>query len=333
MRASLLNSLPTLLCLLLVGQICAAQVDRTTREAVEENLQQRYRKTLIGKKALGLSGERDTVQRAGTIVTLMRDGLFGSLNPDRPAFYALRQGKAELVRGQKDIALSQGEKFYIYSFYAGSDVVTLGLLSVRRVTTPQGAGRIWLTLNFIFPPATLEEADMAAIYATLNEWLVSQEQFTSTARLAGASKTESRTKPQAGRQSQPVEAAAVKLSSGMNREQVVELLGPPQREVSFGERTWLDYSGLLIVLEEGRLASVSAAGQPPARITVKSDPGGAELYVDDAFVGSTPARLELPGGTYHISARLPGYANWERELRVLAGSQVTLRARLRKEEQ
>ena len=52
--------------------------------------------------------------------------------------------------------------------------------------------------------------------------------------------------------------------------------------------------------------------------------------MDGSFVGSTPARLELGAGTHAVSIKAPGYLEWKRELRVLAGSEVSLQVSLEK---
>ncbi len=63
---------------------------------------------------------------------------------------------------------------------------------------------------------------------------------------------------------------------------------------------------------------------------VRAEPDGADVYLGESFVGSTPATLELPAGTYKVSVRLPGYKDWQRDVQVLGGSELTLRARLDK---
>ena len=127
-----------------------------------------------------------------------------------------------------------------------------------------------------------------------------------------------------------VRATPADLKPGMSKEEVVAALGPPRREVSFGQRTWLHYGSLVAVLEAGRLASVDRSGQPPTKVTIVSEPDGADVYLDGTFVSSTPATLELSAGNYQVSVRLPGYPDWKRDVRVLSGSEITLRARLEK---
>jgi len=59
-------------------------------------------------------------------------------------------------------------------------------------------------------------------------------------------------------------------------------------------------------------------------ISVASDPGGAEIYVDGKFAGQTPSTIPLSSGTHRIELRSAGRKNWGRELDVIEGSQLTL---------
>ena len=72
------------------------------------------------------------------------------------------------------------------------------------------------------------------------------------------------------------------------------LLGTPSKEASFGTKTWLTYPGMVVMLDQGKLASVDQTSQPPAKVSVASEPPGADVYVDGNFVGSTPSLLPLP---------------------------------------
>ena len=296
----------------------AAESGAARRADVERALKQRYRLTLVGTGMFGLTGDRASIREAGGILNLRRAGLQGSLDPNQPASFHIRQGQAQAARGSQDIALPVGEKFYLHSVYVGSDVIVLGLLSARTVSTPRGAGPVWLALNFFFPPATLADANLGQILPALDQWLLPEEGLRPLLQ-------EPAPAPEP-----PPPAVPSELKPGMSREEVVAALGPPQREVSFGARTWLSYPGLVALLEQGKLTAVDRSGQPPARVRVLSEPEGADVFLDGSFVSSTPATLELPAGTYQVSVRLPGYGEWQRELRVLAGSELTVRARLEK---
>jgi PDZ domain-containing protein/PEGA domain-containing protein len=58
-----------------------------------------------------------------------------------------------------------------------------------------------------------------------------------------------------------------------------------------------------------------------------STPDGADVYVDDQFVGNSPATLKLKPGKRIISAKKSGYGDWMREISISDGS-VSLNATL-----
>jgi len=298
----------------------AAESGAARRADVERSLKQRYRLTVIGTGMLGFTGDRSSIREAGGILSLRRAGLSGSLDPNQPATFHIRQGQAEAGRGQHDVPLPVGEKFYVHSVYVGSDVVVLGLLSARTVSSSQGSGPVWVALNFFFPPAALAEANLGQVFPALDQWLLPEEGMRPVLQEPAP----------APAPEPPPPAPPAELTPGMSRDAVVAAMGAPQREVSFGARTWLSYPGLVVLLEQGKLTAVDRSGQPPAKVQVVSEPDGADVFLDGSFVSSTPATLELPAGTYQVSMRLPGYREWQRELRVLAGSALTVRARLEK---
>jgi S1-C subfamily serine protease len=63
-------------------------------------------------------------------------------------------------------------------------------------------------------------------------------------------------------------------------------------------------------------------------VTITSDPDGAEIYVDDKFVGNAPAKLKLPAGNHVMTLKAAEFREWKRTLEVLKGSQVTLKPAL-----
>ncbi|MFQ5695989.1 MAG: hypothetical protein ACE5HB_08370, partial [Terriglobia bacterium] len=189
------------------------------RLAVQTGLEQRYRLTVIGPALMGFRGGRDTIQRAGGVVSLRQSGLHGSLNPNQPASFGIREGTATFFRGSKDVPLPAGGKFFVHSVHVGSDVVTLGLLSTSPVATARGAGRVWLALSFFFPSATLEQADMASVFRALDAWLVPEESFRPVMTAAPS--------PQPPAAPAPTAAPAVaELEPGMSRDDVEAALGP-----------------------------------------------------------------------------------------------------------
>jgi len=80
------------------------------------------------------------------------------------------------------------------------------------------------------------------------------------------------------------------------------------------------------------------ANDPPAgsiddkgKISLVSTPEMAEVFVDEAFVGNTPATLRLSPGKHTIRVSQNGYKSWIRDLSVIASSEVSLKAALEKE--
>lgn len=67
------------------------------------------------------------------------------------------------------------------------------------------------------------------------------------------------------------------------------------------------------------------------KIWLTSVPDTAEVYVDEAFVGNTPATLRLPPGKHTIKVSQGGYKAWTKDLSVIASSEVSLKAALEKE--
>ncbi len=66
---------------------------------------------------------------------------------------------------------------------------------------------------------------------------------------------------------------------------------------------------------------------PPAEAfgtVVLNEPPGAEIWLDQAFVGNIPATLKITAGAHRIVIKARGRADWIHNLTVLKDSQVTL---------
>ena len=63
-------------------------------------------------------------------------------------------------------------------------------------------------------------------------------------------------------------------------------------------------------------------------VSLSSNPDSAEIYVDDQFIGNTPATLKLAPGKHVIRVTRAGYKDWSREITTLGGSEVHLTASL-----
>jgi membrane-associated protease RseP (regulator of RpoE activity) len=64
-----------------------------------------------------------------------------------------------------------------------------------------------------------------------------------------------------------------------------------------------------------------------ATVAITSVPAGAEIFVDQSFVGNTPSSIAVPTGKHIISVRKQGFRDWERALAVSGGA-VNLNAEL-----
>jgi hypothetical protein len=67
-------------------------------------------------------------------------------------------------------------------------------------------------------------------------------------------------------------------------------------------------------------------------VDIKSTPDGAEITVDDKFMGSTPSSLRLTVGDHKIKLGKSGFKTWERTMTVSAGATATVNATLEKAE-
>jgi hypothetical protein len=68
-----------------------------------------------------------------------------------------------------------------------------------------------------------------------------------------------------------------------------------------------------------------------ASVDVKSTPDGADITVDDKYVGSTPSNLKLAPGDHKIKLEKSGFKMWERTLAVSTGGTTNINATLDKE--
>jgi hypothetical protein len=73
---------------------------------------------------------------------------------------------------------------------------------------------------------------------------------------------------------------------------------------------------------EMRSADLRLENEPTngrARLNVASNPDGAEIEIDGAFMGNAPAVLELEPGDHTVTLRKAGYRLWQRKMRVSGG--------------
>lgn len=66
------------------------------------------------------------------------------------------------------------------------------------------------------------------------------------------------------------------------------------------------------------------------RLQVSSAPDSADIEIDGSFVGNTPSDVQVAEGDHTITVRKTGFKDWERKMKVTAGSSVHLNAELEK---
>lgn len=65
-----------------------------------------------------------------------------------------------------------------------------------------------------------------------------------------------------------------------------------------------------------------------AKLQLGSEPTGADIEVDGSFVGNTPSDVQITEGEHMVVVKKAGFKDWERKLKVTAGSSVHLNADL-----
>jgi len=65
-----------------------------------------------------------------------------------------------------------------------------------------------------------------------------------------------------------------------------------------------------------------------AEVMVSSQPGGADIYVDGSFMGSTPSLVQLAAGSHDVRIEAKNRKVWNRTISLTAGGKVTLQATL-----
>jgi PEGA domain len=73
-----------------------------------------------------------------------------------------------------------------------------------------------------------------------------------------------------------------------------------------------------------------AEASASAKLQLESDPSGADIDVDGSFVGNTPSDVQVTEGDHTVTVKKTGFKDWERRLKVTAGSSVHLNVELEK---
>jgi hypothetical protein len=323
-----------LLAIISLALPAVAQQSGRARE-IQESLQTRYRLTRVGPKALGLGGSEDSIRHAGGVVVLRREGLYGSFRRNQLISMSITGPKVEVLSGTKETAvpLPVGARFYVVAVSVSSDAVTLGLLSTQSVSSGGQTGQLWASLNFFFDKDFIQRGDVSRIYPELDDWLLPEGEglgLATPSAIPAPPKTGAITQPgMASPVAAAAASAAINLHPGMTRKEVLAALGNPEHEIIFGDRRWLQYSGMTAAFDKDALTSVDTVAAP-ATMNVLSEPEGSEIYVDGSFAGSTPSTLNIAAGQHKIAMKQAGFQDWLREINVFPGSDISLHATLSK---
>jgi len=72
------------------------------------------------------------------------------------------------------------------------------------------------------------------------------------------------------------------------------------------------------------------ANAASGKISITSSPDGADIEVDDSFVGNTPSEVQVAEGEHSVAVKKVGFKDWQRKLKVNGGSNIHLSADLEK---
>jgi len=85
--------------------------------------------------------------------------------------------------------------------------------------------------------------------------------------------------------------------------------------------------------QDASAVPAAPVGSPTStRRQLESDPSGADIEIDGSFVGNAPSDLQVSEGDHTVVVKKAGYKDWERKMKISAGSSVHLNAQLEKAE-
>jgi PEGA domain len=80
----------------------------------------------------------------------------------------------------------------------------------------------------------------------------------------------------------------------------------------------------------GKATASASSSEIFGAVSFTSDPSGAEVYVDDAFVGKSPITLNLKIGHHYVHMFAKDYKNWSQQFTIVTGPELRLSAVLQK---
>jgi hypothetical protein len=133
-------------------------------------------------------------------------------------------------------ALKPGERLYLYGVSTGDNYLQLDLHTVATYVVPgmRGPTTLQTSLRFQYDDG-LAGVTTRQLLDDISEWLDTEEEPHSTAKPRGAVKT-TRT-----------------IQLGQTLEEVVTILGPPEKQVLLGIKRILVYSDLKVVFMDGKV--------------------------------------------------------------------------------
>src|SRR5215471_3127451 len=76
------------------------------------------------------------------------------------------------------------------------------------------------------------------------------------------------------------------------------------------------------------VAPATATQDVLATVEIRSTPDGADITIDDKFMGDAPASIKLPAGDHKIKIEKSGFKPWEKTLTVSSGGALSVNATL-----
>jgi hypothetical protein len=80
----------------------------------------------------------------------------------------------------------------------------------------------------------------------------------------------------------------------------------------------------------GAAPVAAAASAEEVPVIFKSTPAGADISVDNKYIGSTPSTIRVPAGDHMITVEKSGYKAWKRNMTLKSGGEITVDAGLEK---
>jgi hypothetical protein len=150
------------------------------------------------------------------------------------------------VRGAAFDRLAPGERLYVSEFYISRDSIVFNLISPSitrfvRSVKPGEKKFFGVKFTFVFPLDTMRSGDYEAVVREINKYLLPGREYRTALQAAEEQKKATR---------------RVEIQPGVSEEEIIKVLGAPERTVVFGKKTILNYPDVSIELEDNRIVDV-----------------------------------------------------------------------------